>query len=124
MFKKIAIKLFILSFCVSGVLAQEEKVKEPEIKTWKIPVYMVENLQYMVDEFNRNFEAKVASYKAELIKRFEEFKDLPTDAILDIQNGIFVDRDGYARALEKAQKEQAAKEAEIKKEKKPPEDKK
>ena len=110
MFKRIAIIFFILSLCIPGLLAQEEKATEPEIKTWKIPVYMVENLQNMVDEFNRLFDIKVASYKAELIKRFEEFKDLPPDVILDIQNGIFIDRKDYMNAIEK--------------QKKPPEDKK
>ena len=122
MFKRIAIIFFVLSLAVPGVLAQK-KVNEPEIKTWKIPTYMVENLQNMVNEFNRQFEIKVASYKLELRKRFEEFGDLPTDAIIDIKNGIFVDRKDYEKALEKIQKEQAVKEAEVKK-KEPSEDKK
>ena len=122
MFKKLAIIFFVLSLAVPGILAQE-KAKDPEIETWEIPVYMVENLQNMVNEFNRLFETKVASYKIELAKRFIEFKNLPSDAILDIKNGIFIDRKDYEKALVKAQKEQAVKEAEVKK-KEPPEDKK
>jgi len=73
------------------------KAKEEQIKVWKIPSYMAENLQYMVDDFNRKFQEKLESYKKELKARFVEFKDMPDDAMLDMERGIFLKRSDYLR---------------------------
>jgi len=105
---------------------EKEQVKEAEqVKTWILPSYMLENLKFMQDEFTRKFEAKLNSYKSELISRFEEFKDMPEDVILiDLEKGIFIERDEYTRLLKEQQlKQQQALQAEAEK-KKPEESKK
>ena len=135
MFKKLALIILAL-FCFAiipcfsqeeGVKAEEkEGIKEAEpVKTWVLPSYMLENLKFMQDEFTRKFEAKLNSYKSELISRFKEYKDMPEDALLvDLERGIFMERDEYARLLKEQQlKQQQALQAEAEK-KKPEESKK
>jgi len=135
MFKKLAIIILAL-FCFAiipcfsqeeGAKAEEkEGIKEAEpVKTWVLPSYMLENLKFMQDEFTRKFEAKLNSYKSELISRFKEFKDMPEDAFLvDMEKGIFMERSEYIRLLKEQQlKQQQALQAEAEK-KKPEESKK
>ena len=135
MFKKLAIIILAL-FCFAiipcfsqeeGVKAEEkEGIKEAEpVKTWVLPSYMLENLKFMQDEFTRKFEAKLNSYKSELISRFKEFKDMPEDAFLvDMEKGVFMERSEYIRLLKEQQlKQQQALQAEAEK-KKPEESKK
>ena len=71
--------------------------KEANYQTWKLPIYMQENLQWMLDDFNKRFEEKVESYKKELKTRFAEFKDMPDDAVLYLEGGIFIERSDYLR---------------------------
>ena len=86
----------------NAVPAIPEKEEPPQKKvanyqTWKLPIYMQENLQWMVEDFNKRFEEKVQSYKKELRTRFTEFKDMPDDAILYLEGGIFIERSDYLR---------------------------
>lgn len=117
MFKKLAIIILVLfCFAVIPCFSQEEEVKAEEkeqikeaeqVKTWTLPSYMLENLKFMQAEFNRTFEAKLNSYKSELISRFEEFKDMPEDAFLvDMEKGIFMERSEYFRLLKEQQLKQ------------------
>ena len=71
--------------------------KEANYQTWKLPIYMQENLQWMVADFNKLFEEKVESYKKELKTRFTEFKDMPEDAVLYLEGGIFIDRTDFLK---------------------------
>ena len=73
----------------------------------------------MLDDFNKRFEEKVQSYRKELQTRFVEFKDMPDDAVLYLEGGIFIERSdylrlqGYMRDIENSknrQKEQLPKE--------------
>jgi len=99
--------IFLMVFLVSIPCLSDEAVKEDklEIKTWKLPVYMAENLQNMIEKFNMEFQIKVNSYKAELIKRFAEFEDMPEDAILDLRNGIFITTQDFLKLQAEAEKE-------------------
>ena len=72
----------------------------PQIKTWKLPEYMQENLQWMLDDFNKKFDEKVETYKKELKTRFEEFKDMPEDVVLNLEGGIFIKRSDYLKLQE------------------------
>ena len=129
MFKKLAIiTLVLFCFAIIPCLSQEEEVKAVEkgqakeaeqVKTWTLPSYMLENLKFMQAEFTRQFEAKLNSYKLELISRFEEFKDMPEDVLLvDMEKGIFMERSEYIRLLQEQQvKQQQALQAEAEKKK-------
>lgn len=96
-------------------LSAQESPRVEKIKTWRMPGYMVENLRNMLEKFNREFEAKVKSYRGELRKRFKEFKDMPDDVIFDLESGVLIGRDDFL-ALQKRQAEATAKAKEIKKE--------
>lgn len=106
--KAILTILFLaLVFPLSG---QEKAEPAPDpagekIQTWKIPDLMLENLNYMVEEFNRAFNAKLERYKAELKARYPEFKDLPVDVIFDPASGVFIRPDDYKKIIEKQQAE-------------------
>ena len=76
---------------------QPTKAKEAKYQTWKLPVYMQENLQWMLNDFNKRFDEKVQGYKKELKTRFAEFKDMPDDAVLYLEGGMFIDRSDYLR---------------------------
>lgn len=86
----------------------------PQIKTWKLPDYMQENLQWMLNDFNKKFDKKVEAYKKELKTRFEEFKDMPEDVVLNLEGGIFIERSDYLKLQE--QLRQKMLEEQIKKE--------
>ena len=73
------------------------KAKDPKYQTWKLPIYMQENLQWMLDDFNKRFEEKVQSYKKELQTRFAEFKDMPDDAVLYLEGGMFINRADFLK---------------------------
>ena len=73
------------------------KKKEANYQTWKLPIYMQENLQWMLNDFNKRFDEKVQGYKKELRTRFAEFKDMPDDAVLYLEGGIFIERSDYLR---------------------------
>ena len=76
---------------------QPPQKKEANYQTWKLPIYMQENLQWMLDDFNKRFEEKVQSYKKELQDRFAEFKDMPDDAVLYLEGGIFINRADFIK---------------------------
>lgn len=105
----ILVALAIASFMfVANSQAQEQKqpaqqgkkVDPPQIKTWKVPDYMRENLQRELDDFNKRFEAKVQAYKKELKARFKEFSDMPDDAILYLEGGFFITRSDFLKLQE------------------------
>lgn len=73
------------------------KAEKPKYQTWKLPVYMQENLQWMLDDFNKRFDEKVQSYKKELQTRFAEFKDMPDDAVLYLEGGMFINRADFIK---------------------------
>ena len=74
--------------------------KEPQIKTWKLPAYMQENLQRELGDFNKRFDAKVDGYKRELKTRFVEFKDMPNDVVLYLEGGFFITRSDLQKLQE------------------------
>ena len=76
---------------------QPPQKKEANYQTWKLPIYMQENLQWMLNDFNKRFDEKVQGYKKELKTRFTEFKDMPDDAVLYLEGGIFIERSDYLR---------------------------
>jgi len=86
-------------FAVHHMNGQEKDLptKAEEIKTWKIPEYMRENLQRELDDFNKRFEEKVQTYKKELKTRFKEFEDMPDDVILYLEGGIFITRSDFKK---------------------------
>ena len=86
----------------------------PQIKTWKLPDYMQENLQWMLDDFNKKFNKKVEAYKKELKTRFEEFKDMPKDVVLNLEGGIFIERSDFLKLQEQLRRKML--EEQIKKE--------
>jgi len=79
---------------------KDPPVKPVPVKTWKVPDYMRENLQRDLDDFNKRFEEKVQAYKKELKTRFEEFKDMPDDAILYLEGGFFISRSDFLKLQE------------------------
>lgn len=101
------------------IFALQEQPKSPadteKVKTWKLPEYMQENLQWMLDDFNKKFDKKVEAYKKELKTRFEEFKDMPEDVVLNLEGGIFIKRSDYLKLQEQLRRkileEQIKKEA-------------
>ncbi len=93
----------VLVVYVSGQEQPKPPVKAQEVtqvKTWKVPEYMRENLQREVDDFNKRFEEKVQAYKKELKTRFKEFEDMPDDVILYLEGGIFITRSDYLKLQE------------------------
>ncbi len=92
----------ILGFTISDVNGQEKQdpAKAEEIKTWRIPDYMQENLQRELDDFNKRFEEKVQAYKKELRTRFKEFKDMPDNVILYLEGGFFISRSDFLKLQE------------------------
>lgn len=102
------ILIFLVFLLAAPLIAQEEKADPPqkksdEIQTWKLPKHMIENLQYMVDEFNRKFDAKIDEFKVILKSKYPEFKDMPEkEVILDMNMGVFIRLDDYIKLQEKA----------------------
>ncbi len=94
--------LFLGGLFVIYMNGQEKDppAKADQVKTWKIPDYMRENLQRDLDDFNKRFEEKVQAYKKELKTRFKEFKDMPDDVILYLEGGIFITRSDYLKLQE------------------------
>ncbi len=100
----------IIIFCVNDVSHAQEKAPGPDppvkaeepaqVKTWKIPDYMRENLQRDLDDFNKRFEDKVQAYKKELKTRFKEFKDMPNDVIFYLEGGFFISRSDFLKLQE------------------------
>lgn len=118
-----ALVIYIISVGLSAIsLNGQEKeqpippVEEqaPQIKTWKLPEYMQENLQWMLNDFNKKFDEKVQVYKKELKTRFEEFKDMPEDVVLNLEGGIFIERSDYLKLQEQLRRKML--EEQIKKE--------
>lgn len=100
------ISIFIMALLILTLIGmaidvqKEEPVtqkKETNYQTWKLPIYMQENLQWMLNDFNKRFDEKVQGYKKELRTRFIEFKDMPDDAVLYLEGGIFIERSDYLR---------------------------
>jgi len=100
------------------IFALQEQPKPPadaeKVKTWKLPEYMQENLQWMLDDFNKKFDEKVEAYKKELKTRFEEFKDMPEDVVLNLEGGIFIERSDFLKLQEQLRRKML--EEQIKKE--------
>ncbi len=94
---------FVFILTVGNLFYSQEKKepitqkKEANYQTWKLPIYMQENLQWMLNDFNKRFDEKVQGYKKELRTRFTEFKDMPDDAVLYLEGGIFIERSDYLR---------------------------
>ena len=76
---------------------QPVQKKEANYQTCKLPIYMQENLQWMLNDFNKRFDEKVQGYKKELKTRFTEFKDMPDDAVLYLEGGMFINRDDFLK---------------------------
>ena len=100
------ISIFIMALLILTLIGmatdmqKEEPVtkkKEANYQTWKLPIYMQENLQWMLNDFNKRFDEKVQGYKKELKTRFTEFKNMPDDAVLYLEGGIFIERSDYLR---------------------------
>ena len=79
---------------------KDPPAKADQVKTWKIPDYMQENLQRELDDFNKRFEEKVQAYKKELKTRFKEFADMPNDVIFYLEGGFFITRSGLQKLQE------------------------
>ena len=105
---KFKVTSFIISFFVFALIMgnyffsqekedQPTQKKEPKYQTWKLPIYMQENLQWMLNDFNKRFDEKVQGYKKELRTRFAEFKDMPDDAVLYLEGGMFINRADFIK---------------------------
>ena len=79
---------------------KDPPAKADQVKTWKVPDYMQENLQRDLDDFNKRFEEKVQAYRKELKTRFKEFKDMPNDVIFYLEGGFFITRSGLQKLQE------------------------
>lgn len=106
--RELFISVFIFTLIMGGyfhlIALGQEQPKPPadmeKVKTWKLPEYMQENLQWMLNDFNKKFDEKVEAYKKELKTRFEEFKDMPEDVVLNLEGGIFIERSDYLKLQE------------------------
>ena len=110
--------LFAQEVKEQAVEQSEKEVIQPQIKVWKVPPELLKNLTDMITEFNARFQETVEIYKAGLIATKAEFKTMPLDSILDIENGVFIDRLEYERLVAEAQAKQAQSQTPIKKEEK------
>ena len=112
MSKRIALGLLIFT-CLVFIVCSTAK-NEETVKTWKIPDHMAENLNYMVNDFNRRFEEKATTLKAELRENFRGYENMPEDVVMDLKNKQFIDRADYIRLAQEAQVKEKA-QGEIKK---------
>ena len=110
LFSMFILFVFLGSVGLSAQEVQEQAVEKPtqkveplQVKTWKVPPDLLKNLVDMITEFNQRFQETVEIYKAGLIATKDEFKAMPMNAILDIENGIFIDRLEYERLIKEAQ---------------------
>ena len=106
MFKKTVLGLLIFT-CLVFIVCSTAK-NEETVKTWKIPDYMIENMNYMINDFNQRFEARTIQFKDELRANFKGYESMPEDVVMDLKNGVFIDRVDYTRLLQEAQAKQAA----------------
>ena len=140
MFKKLAVLALILIFVVSipcfsqeeqvkdvkkkedvkqeETAKEEEAVKKPappfQPKTWQIPSYMALALQAMVNDFNREYNAKLEEMKRDLQANFPGFEDMPTSPndILYVpqkdaqgnDTGTFITREDYLKLQQQQSK--------------------
>ncbi len=118
--KILIVAYLTLIFFITGLMifALQEQPKPPadaeKVMTWKLPKYMQENLQWMLNDFNKKFDEKVEAYKKELKTRFEEFKDMPEDVVLNLEGGIFIERSDFLKLQEQLRRKML--EEQIKKE--------
>lgn len=110
LFSMFILFVFLGSVGLSAQEVQEQAVEKPtqkveplQVKTWKVPPDLLKNLVDMITEFNQRFQETVEIYKAGLIAMKDGFKAMPMNAILDIENGIFIDRLEYERLIKEAQ---------------------
>lgn len=100
-FAYLTLIFFIIALMIFALQKQPKSPADAEkVKTWKLPEYMQENLQWMLNDFNKKFDEKVEAYKKELKTRFEEFKDIPEDVVLNLEGGIFIERSYYLKLQE------------------------
>lgn len=112
--KKILSILIVLGFLSLPVFGQWsalnnipwERFPIQGVKTWKVPSYMIENLNYMAKDFNRNWELKIEFFKKELRSRFIEFKHMPDDVVLVLDSGIFIKHADYLKLIEAQKKKE------------------
>ena len=120
--RELFISVFIFTLIMGGyfhlIALGQEQPKPPadaeKVKTWKLPEYMQENLQWMLNDFNKKFDEKVEAYKKELKTRFEEFRDMPEDVVLNLEGGIFIERSDFLKLQEQLRRKML--EEQIKKE--------
>ena len=100
----------LLGFMGSGfaqeaqeVAVETPKVEPVKVKSWNIPPDLLKNLTDMINEFNARLQSTVDIYKAGLVATKAEFKEMPLDVILDLENGLFIDREDYERLVKEAQ---------------------
>lgn len=107
---------------IPSFMQEIEKPAEPQqIKTWRMPADLHQGLVKMVDDFNKEYNARLEIYKQVLKSSSAEFADMPEDAIFDLKSGVFLSKNDYMMLQERVVKiqEQAVKEkasGEIKKE--------
>lgn len=89
--------ILLISLMALGATMTQKPADLNKIKAWGIPSYMVENLNYMINEFNRAFKAKVELFKVELKTRFKEYKDMPDDVIIYLEKGVFLTKEDYLK---------------------------
>jgi len=86
--------------------AQEIKQPPPQqkIKTWRMPADLHQGLVKMVEDFNKEYNAKIEIYKQVLRSSSDEFADMPEDAVFDLQSGVFLSQNDYKMLQERAKK--------------------
>lgn len=86
--------------------AQEVEQPSPQqkIKTWRMPADLHQGLIKMVDDFNKEYNAKIEIYKQVLRSSSDEFADMPEDAVFDLQSGVFLSQNDYKMLQERAKK--------------------
>lgn len=119
----IPVGVFIADSCRPAIAQEtEQPVEQLKVKTWQLPVDLHQGLVKMVEDFNKEYNARIEIYKQVLKSSSAEFTDMPEDAIFDLKSGVFLSKNDFMMLQERAAKlqEQAIKDSkasgEIKKE--------
>ncbi len=83
--------VFLFIPCIGQEVEEKEKVAEDNcIEAWVIPSYMLENLQVIIDEFNRVFTERIEFYKKELKDKYKGYENMPTEVVFDGKDSFVI----------------------------------
>jgi len=81
-------RIFLTVFLLFLIIFSYPGEKSKQFKTWKLPPYMRQNIQFMMSEFNRQMDQKIKDFIVDLKKNHKGFSDMPMNVRYDHEMGL------------------------------------